>query len=169
MNNGQIIQKAPSCRHWKLATDTSRLPTFAGVCGAFAARREAAAGHPRHAEAQRRRQWRHQPHSEGNGHPRMVGAGKSRCGRPRTAGEQSPRDDTTGEPAGLQLVCADAVPARLRHFKAGRTTRMLFDQRLQSIGRVTWRRSNGLQAGALAACQKNANGSPATVRSAKPK
>ena len=163
--NVSNLKKAHRCGRAVAAT-LARFPALSGMRRTFPARREAAARHPFDDEAERRREWRHQSFPESHGRSWLVWSRQSQCGGSRTDDAQPADDDSTGEPAGLQLVCADAVPARLRHFKSGRTTRMLFDQRLQSIGRVTWRRSNGLQAGALATCQKNANGGPATVRSA---
>lgn len=159
--NATLIEEAHRCGR-ALATRPPRLPSFSCLCRTFTAQCEIATRHPFDDEGERRRERRHMPLADNDVCAWMVEPCQSQRGSPRTDRPQPSGDDQARESPGLQPIRSDAVPLGLRHREVGCSSWVLPDERLQRAGWFARHATYGRQAGALATCQKNANGGPAT-------
>lgn len=162
--NVSLIEKTNRSRR-SLATGSTWLSAKSGVRRIVATRGQALTGYSGHHATKRRRQRRHLLGPAGYVREGLVGSRNPPGNRSGIVGARLARDDSARGPFGLLPVCTHAVPARLRHFEARRSAWMLHDERLQGARWIAWGCTDGQQAGHLATCQKNENGSPATVRS----
>lgn len=103
--------------------------------------------------------------SEGDGCAGLDKSLKPRRSGSGTTGARANRSDPAGIAPRLQSVRGHAIPVELRPIQARRKAGNVQVHRLHGRQRNAGESTNGSESGAVATCQKNANGSPATGRS----
>lgn len=113
---------------------------------------------------ERERQRGFKPYTQNTGRSRLDKQSQSPCSSPRIARTRLADSNSERFPLGLQPVCNNAISATLRSIQARRFSWKLSSHGLHGGGRDACKTPYFRKSGSLEACQKNANGSPATER-----
>lgn len=164
MSHGTRLEKTQHCDQGRVAASRPGLPPLESLRGTLSTGRQVTAGCSGATWSERHQERRYQPCAKGDGDSWMVEPIQSRRSRSGATAVRAAVANPARLADGLQSLRLHAVPAGLRPGEAGRKARMLSDHGLHAAG-VAWKTTSRISAGHLEACQKNANGSPATGRS----